>query len=490
MSIKLAAAAVAIVALLVVVGYHDGTPAEAATFALVKNGNDAGPGSFRAAIAAASANAGIDTVYFQNHTPVKLDTDVVYTGTQALTVSALQFLQPTVIEGSTANACTDALFVSTGGANLTIRGITFRNSTCGGIDVPVPTSRTGAVKLDLQSVTMRDLNGTGLHASDYNEGDPAPAAIKLSIAYSNFVRAGAAAGQSAVDVAEYGDGNLVVSTVFTSISGSALSGLYLQENESGDLDVSANFLSVTGVNTVLKNAAAIDAREYGYGDAELNLTNSAVNDNGNVGVFVGENDTGDLRVTATRVNILRNGLGSSRAPYGLVLSEYDAGSVSGILTDVSVSGNFGGIDVAESGDTGQVDDLVLRFTRVTLDDNRAAGLTGYEDSPGGFDLRAIQLEVNRNGQSGLVFRENDEGSVRLDLTRASFDGNGGDGLNLDEGGADDLRVRFLQSSASHNAGYGINAIQRDAGTGVLTLLQSTVTANTSANLSLTNVVQN
>src|SRR5262245_23809810 len=61
------------------------TDAHAAT-ALVTSTADAGPGTFRAAVAAASADPTIDAIQFDDALLVELASDVVYTGSQSLTV--------------------------------------------------------------------------------------------------------------------------------------------------------------------------------------------------------------------------------------------------------------------------------------------------------------------------------------------------------------------------------------------------------------------
>src|SRR5712691_4138450 len=99
---KFVAITVAAVALLLILGSRDGPkPAEAATYFLVTNSQNSGPGSFRAAIDAAnSATSGPIFVIFVTTAPIRLDTGVGYLNTLPITLQRSLPGQMTILEAS------------------------------------------------------------------------------------------------------------------------------------------------------------------------------------------------------------------------------------------------------------------------------------------------------------------------------------------------------------------------------------------------------
>ena len=101
----------------------------------VRNGNDAGPGSFRAAIEAANANDDdIRRVEFDDRvSSIRLQHPVEFTSSQSLAIDANHATLDgsELADGSTA-------FVASGGGDLSIRSMTVKDAPDNGISIRVP----------------------------------------------------------------------------------------------------------------------------------------------------------------------------------------------------------------------------------------------------------------------------------------------------------------------------------------------------------------
>lgn len=83
----------------------------------VRNANDAGPGSFRAAVEAANANDAIRRIEFADRIGViELQRSVEYTGTQALSIDGNR----ASLDGAELGAGASA-FVASGGGDLSVK---------------------------------------------------------------------------------------------------------------------------------------------------------------------------------------------------------------------------------------------------------------------------------------------------------------------------------------------------------------------------------
>ncbi|MGE0228915.1 MAG: hypothetical protein AB7U23_10440 [Dehalococcoidia bacterium] len=132
------AAALGALALLLVGAARPPREVEAAGVSVFSSA-DSGPGSFRAAVAAANVNPSITKIVLRNFAPITLTSVVTYTGSQALTVQGDSPFFNRVIQGS-GDPC--GLFDSDSTGDLTFSQVTFRHATCAAIQVIPPLGAT------------------------------------------------------------------------------------------------------------------------------------------------------------------------------------------------------------------------------------------------------------------------------------------------------------------------------------------------------------
>ena len=132
----------------------------------VTNANDSGPGSFRAAIAAASGNASIGRVVFSGVGTVNLAATVEYTGTQALEIVG----NGAVLDGSLLGSDA-AAFASQTTGNLAIRTLTVRDAPGEGVvyQVPAGSSEARAVTFDRVQILGNGGHGVLVNDQDFPE---------------------------------------------------------------------------------------------------------------------------------------------------------------------------------------------------------------------------------------------------------------------------------------------------------------------------------
>ena len=144
-------------------------PAAAApSLVLVTNANDAGSGSFRAAIDQASANSSVTRIQFAGRFTIALQQTVWFTGTQDLTIGGAG----STLDGTNARG---PAFRTTGGGDLSVFNLTVRNAPAEGISVEVPHFATGTVHVWLADVSIIDNDGHGVRVND--QDDPATAIL-------------------------------------------------------------------------------------------------------------------------------------------------------------------------------------------------------------------------------------------------------------------------------------------------------------------------
>lgn len=413
-----------------------------------------GPGSVRAALAAASADPSITRIALRpNLGAIMLTEGLAFTGTQDLVIEG----QRAVIDGSLLPADTPALFV-TGGGDLAVQQLTLRGATGTGMTVAIPAEAAGTIRLAYRDVRFEGNASHGLLINDQAEY------------FSNEFSESEEGSAASVDVE-------ITNSAFVSNGRTALDRDGLRVNEGG------------------------------LGDLRTTMRNVLVEANGGDGVELDERGDGSIRFDIRHVDILRNGDFDLVVDPddGLDLDEAGAGDIVGTFTHVVASGNFEqGLDLNENG----AGDLRVDLLHVTAEDNLEEGIEYEEDDDvaGGGDIVATirQVVVRRNGaadgDAGLKLREKGEGNlfatieqveatdnavggiqVREDANgtlTASFrqviaTGNDGDGIEFDENGAGNLVGRVASSTARDNADAGVDADQAGAGVGTLELFRLT-----------------
>jgi hypothetical protein len=293
---------VALVALITV-------PAMAATVR-VTNNNDSGPGSFRAAIDAASGNAALTDVRFSGDLgTIALQTTVVYMGAQALTIDG----RGTDIAAATSQSID--LFVAAGGSDLTLRNLTFRDGD-NGVLVEVDPLAEGQVSVSLYDVTVVDNLRFGL---SIDEDDPAPAepfaaSISLVVAGSHFARNGVLETEDedegdvdAVRVNERGDGDITAAVLNSVFVDNGADGFELDEEGAGDATLTALGSTFDDNGTSREGGDdGLDIDESEDGSIWLNVVGSTFNGSSDDGIGLDESGSGDLHITLVQVEASAN----------------------------------------------------------------------------------------------------------------------------------------------------------------------------------------
>lgn len=510
----------AVAALFLVLGSGP-RPAEAATTVLVTSNANSGPGSFRAAVDQANGNSNVGIIKFLVNGPITLQSSVVYTNTQALTLSGLY---KTVIQGTTAAPVSTTfdcgeygLFTSTSAADLTFVSLTFQNADCGsGIRVQLPDAER-TVHVTLNGVSLRNNDQYGLFIDEDDYDCDSAASIDLNLWYSTAVDN----DEDGVGVREFGYGFMTASVNFSSFRNNGGDGLDLTEHCDGNftLNTAASSFNDNGSNGIF-------GEESDDGSAIVTLNGLDALNNGDDGVQIGEDDQAqdgsidsangdDPTPPATEEDgpelascyggsldfTINGGRANGNDSDGIDLDEYDCGNVNVWLNGFVANSNADdGIDVYES----YGGDLYFRSTSATSasyngrDDEDGNGFQLYEEGYGSVDAQIDRGTASYNGDDeesgdGIEIHEHNKGDLTLLVTLTAVLGNLEDGVDLEENGHGDLDSTFVSSTVSINADDGIEAYQDDCNDdyGEVTLVLSSVVANGDNNIALDgDVIQN
>lgn len=525
---------VAIAAVVLLFG-GEARPAEAATTVLVTNNNNAGPGSFRAAVDQANGNSNVGVIKFLVTGPINLQSAIVYTNSQGLTLNGLY---KTVVQGSATwplsatcstssgpstachtPPCSDSgLFTSTSGGDLTILSMTFQNSSCGsGVRVMVPdVYRT--VNITLNSVALKNNEEWGLSIDDdgHDGCGSAGASINLTLLYVSATDN----DRDGVRVAEFGNGGLTVSVGFSQFLRNGEDGLYPTEHCYGDLVLNTGASSFNG-----NRGNGINGEESDDGGATVTLNGLDASNNGSDGVYFEENDdvnggsagsaSDDQPADAAAEEdgpepascyggsfnfTINGGRASANDDNGIELFEYACGDLNVWLTGFIANSN--GDDGIEANEE-YGGDLYFRAGSATSasyngrDDDDGNGFELYEEGWGSVDAQIASGAASFNGSNGesgdgIDIEEHNNGNLLLVVTLSTVLSNLDDGIDLEENGCGNLDATLVSSTVSLNADDGVDAEQDDCGSdfGELTLVFTSVVANADNNLELSGVIQN
>ncbi len=450
---------------LVVAAFTPGATGAPASTAVVVNSNDAGAGSFRAAVASANASVSIDRILFRTGlAPIALKAasgPVVYTGKQGLEI----FGSGAIVDGGGLGANDDA-FMANGGGNLSVSLLTIRRAPQQGLTYQVPVGATGLKKVSLAGVTIRDNEGHGVLVNDQDfpeeagdpdaEPDPIPptadgseAGLEVRVVGSRLIGNGFSTGdRDGLRVNEGDGGSLTFVAALTQVEANGGDGIELDERGAGDV-----VFDLTGVELVRngeKDPAdlddGMDIDESFDGSVRGKVVASVANDNFEEGWDFNENDAGDFLVDMTLVDASRNN------EEGVDFEEDDdfagGGNLRTVLTGVKADGNQGGdggIKIREKS-TGDLD-AILRATQAN--GNLADGISIREDAAGNLTAAVERSTANANGDPD-----------------ADPEDNVGDGIHFDERSSGTLTAVASRGNANGNLFVGVRA---DQGTGTLGL---------------------
>ena len=448
-----------IATILVVTACSESTPAGPATTAMapaisatiatgdviVTNSNDAGPGSFRAAITLANANPSIQTIAFEpGVNTIELQSTVLYTGSQDLTIHG----NKATINGT--NATGSAFRVNTSGADLALNELTFRDTPGNGVHVEVLPGASGVVNVSLTDVDAIGNTGFGVLVND--QLDPSTqdgvqpvatgsdASVNVSAIRSRFIGNGfSVSDRDGLRVNEGGVGSLSLTLDQTIAEGNGADGIEIDERGTGNvnIDVTRTHFTRNGAFDPADLDDGFDIDEYDDGSIVGTVVNSSAVRNFEEGFDFNENNNGDLRVDFTDAEAYENG------EEGIDLEEDDdfgnSGDLVTVMTGVTTFGNGDGADGGLKIREKQAGNLNVTLSNVISSHNIGSGIFVRESS-GGNALVRIENVVSTSNKAGAL----DPFSL-------------GHGIEVLESGGGELTATIVDATVSANAGFGITA---------------------------------
>ncbi len=315
---------------------------------LVSHNGDSGKGSFRWAVEKANADSRITSIEFKSGLePIAIKASITFTGAQALQLDG----KGAVIDAAAADS---TAFAATGGGNLTIENLTFRNAHADGVMVQVPAEAQGTLEVTLRNVVLADNKGHGLLVNDQVTPDVvagvAPdssgsaAGLRVELTNSQFLRNG--------------------------YSVSDRDGIRINDGAGGNLVFVAR-----GVRTGDNAGDGIELDERGSGDVQADVRDFTISGNGKF-------DPADL-------------------DDGFDIDEMDDGSIMAAFEQLVASGNHeDGLDFTETGPG----DLTAEIRESRSSGNRGRGLLADQEPPGVGSLLLERVELDGNGRGATAGR--------------------------------------------------------------------------------------
>jgi hypothetical protein len=438
---------------------------------LVTNSNDSGNGSFRTAIAQASANTTIEKITFlPSVSTINLSSGITFSGTQDLTING----NIATINGAGAGG---TAFSVTGGGDLTLVSLTFQNAPGEGVAVEVPGSATGTIKVSLYNVAAIGNKGHGVLINDQVDPStqdgvqPNPngsaASLEVLVVLSRFVSNGfSVSDRDGLRVNEGGIGDLKFAMHLSQGLKNGADGTELDERGTGDVhvDISTTLFNENGVFDPADLDDGLDVDEYNDGGIFGKIVSTTALKNFEEGFDINENNAGDLRLNLFLVAANHNG------EEGIDLEEDD---------DFGTAGD-------PNGGGGDLVTVMDGITTIGNGDAADGALKIREKEDGNLDVTLSNIISTDNIGSGIFARESSTGSSVVRIDKAFSSGNKagtldpfsrGHGIELLESGAGDLTGTVSRSTASRNAGNGIFGDETGAGAGTVTLTALILTDN-------------
>ncbi|WP_273208144.1 hypothetical protein [Marinobacter subterrani] len=437
--------------------------AQADSFTLVTNGNDAGQGSLRHALQQGKTS---EIFILPTVSSIRISTPLEYNKRNALTIL-----------GSGQTILTDrniTLLAINEGADVRLSDLSFKgprgfsinnrgdvDGEAGkGIFVNVRDDQTGVVTIDLENVSVSGVANHGVHISDCSLAD----------------NCGAGAG---------GAGTGSDASIFVSVDGVTVEdvgngtfdadGLRVDDRSAGDIFFTASNSTFSRVG-----ADGVELDEGGQGQVYVDIRNSGFTDNGGYCdpellrpylpvAAEGEFDESE-QVTQADIPAAVDGSPDDGC-FERSVELYDSGFVKEY--EIALDPDDG-IDLDEAGEG----DLIATLKRTTISGNRDEGMDFDESGDGSVLVRLHDTRAFDNTDDGFKTSEADAGSVVGHLRRVVSTDNGGKGAAFEEAGSGDLDVTVIRSHTANNDDSddtGLDIAQDDAGDGILRVRASTIT---------------
>lgn len=405
-------------------------PSFATAVAVVTTSADAGPGSFRAAIAAAALDPSITRIRIGSGLGIiALASPIIYSGPQPLTIQG----SGAELDASGLGSGELAALLVDGASGFSIRDLTISNSPGTGLTVKVPAGATGSFTVELERFTAKNngrhgvlINDQAGYFDDPESSSPEGSAAGLVVRVTSSLFEGNGFGdadQDGLRVNEGGSGNLHFVALGTRFVGNGADGLELDERAAGDVTYTVQQTAFdsngTKVNDPIDFDDGFDVDESGDGSQIGRLVQVTANDNAEEGLDLNENDAGDLRVEMTQVEAGGN------AEEGVDLEEDDdfigGGDLVADLRNLITLGNGSaggdaGLKLRERGDGS----ILSRIVNPTASNNLIDGIQLREQDAGLVDAAIVGATASANAGNGVRLRG--EGQVKLQSLTA--EGNG------------------------------------------------------------------
>ncbi|KAF0284128.1 hypothetical protein [Spiribacter roseus] len=426
---------------------------------------NAGEGSLRAALEAASQSGSASQIVMTVSGDIVIDESLVYTGEA-----------PLEIIGNGQRVRSDAntdLLVSANGGDLAISDLAFEGpggfsvlnrgdvdgQTAGkGIFLDVREDQTGMVQLALTNVSVKGVANHGIHVSDCTLADDcgsgaggagggSPASLHIQL--ENVTVDGAGTGKFDAD------------------------GLRADERGAGDIHLSAN-----GSEFARVGADGLELDEGQAGSIHSTIIRTAFIDNGpycNPDVLAEympaepEGSFQDGMMQPSDIPSAVTGTPDDNC-FEREVSLYDSGSVE----EYEI-----GLDLDDGIDYDEADSGNLNLTMIgsTVSGNYDEGVDMDEAGPGNGNLRYISTVAYGNSDDGFKMSEEDAGGVDGAVMGSVSRDNGGVGVVFEEESDGNLVVQISDVHTVNNDDSddtGLEIVQEDAGTGELSLTGSQI----------------
>ncbi len=406
--------------------------------AYVTNNNDAGAGSFRAAVALANGNPSVRTIEFSSRVrTINLASTVTFSGPQDLEIDGDDAVLDAAGTGGVG-------LLVTGGGDFTLKSLTVRNAPAEGVTVEVPAASTGTIRVVFKDLKITGNKGHGILVNDQVDpstqddvqpnGDGSAASLDVTVIDSRFFRNGySVSDRDGMRVNEGGDGDLRFTVRDVTSEENAADGIELDERGSGDvrLDVRELRIARNGPFDPADLDDGFDIDEYNDGSILGHVVNSEAIDNYEEGFDFNENNAGDFRVDMLNVKAIGNG------EEGIDYEEDDdfAGGGELVTTMIGIvannNGGDGGLKIREKGEG----NLVANVTGIVANDNLASGISIREDAVGNLTSNINLSRTLNNAEHGIDFDENSDGDLTAVVRLSVSSGNAEFGVRADQGGS-------------------------------------------------------
>jgi len=401
------------------------------TTVLVRNNQDAGFGSLRAALEVANTDEGISQILFETGMlPISLESTLEFVGSQDLQI---------IGEGAWINAenCDCEALLISGPGHVAIQGVSIEDAAEDGLRV------IGGGDLSLRNLVLRNMEGNGLFVDVLEDAEGTVSIMLDQVLIENNGLHGVLIDDLAP---AFGPGT----------GASSAAGIRL--------DITGSTIRQNGYRQDVTDRDGVRVDEGGLGDIGLFISSSVIQNNAGDGVELNEEGLGAVEAAVQESQLDTNGSqpqNTDEPEDGIDIQEVGPGGVRVQMRESFVRGNAArGFGLEEEGSG----DVRVTLEEVTVTGNGEENITLTED-------RGAQNDPEAGG-----------GSLWLSFTQVTATGAGADGVYLAEYGPGDFTGQLVDSAVRNNGGNGVQALQAGAGSGQIQLVRVVLSPNVGEDL--------